>query len=287
MTERRVTLDVAEQGPADAPVVLVCSGLGAQRLWWPQRFLDSLARDHRLLLPDNRDCGTSPWMDDLPADLGQLEAYLGGDRSTPPPYTLHDMADDLVGVLDERGLDRVHVLGASMGGMLAQHLAMSWPDRVRTLTAIMTTTGRAEVSQPTPAAAAVLVTPVPSHDRDAYVEAALASTRVISSPGLLDEDQVRARLGAAFDVGVNPPGTLRQLLALLADGNRTERLADVTAPSLVVHGLADPLIPPSGGQHLAEVLGAPFVGVEGMGHDLPSALHELVVRPVLAHLAAG
>jgi len=280
-----VDLDHSEHGPTDGEPVLVVSGLSAQRSWWPREFVDALAEDRRVLLPDNRDNGRSPRLDHLGGTGAQLQAYLSGDRSDPPPYPLRAVAADHVALLDRLGIERVHVVGASMGGMVAQHLAFGWPDRVRSLTAIMTTTGARAVSQPTPEAGAVLVTAPPLTSLEAYLSVAVEQSRVISSPEHFDPETARERLTAAYEVGIHPQGTLRQFLAILADGDRTERVRDISVPTLVVHGAQDPLIPAAGGRALADaVRGASHVEVEGMAHDLPLPVLDRVLQPLRAHL---
>jgi pimeloyl-ACP methyl ester carboxylesterase len=281
-----VELDHVEHGRADGPVVLVVTGLGAQRSWWPDWFVAALAERHRVLLPDQRDAGRSP-RDGSGWDQARSMAWLGGQREQDPPYSFADLAADHVAVLDRLGIERAHVVGASMGGMVAQHLAFSHPERVLSLTAIMTTTGARDVSLPTPEAGAALLATLPTDDRDAYVAAAVENRRIYGSPEPnFDAAGSAAMYGSYWDVGLHPEGSLRQYVALVADSDRTSRSATITAPTVVVHGSADPLVPPAGGRALAAVIeGATFHEIAGLGHDLPSALRDEVLAPVLAHLA--
>ena len=197
-------------------------------------------------------------------------AALQGGARVEAPYTLDHMADDTAGLLDALEVDAAHVVGASMGGMIAQTLAIRHPKRVRTLTSIMSTTGRPGLPGPTPAALGVLLAP-PVAGREANVERGVATWRVIGSPGFrFDEPRIRERAGRAFDRGFHPEGVARQLAAILASGSRRERLAGVRAPTLVIHGEADPLVPVACGVDTADAVpGAELLLVEGMGHDLP------------------
>ena len=265
-----VRLDTHLEGPEDGEVVLLVSGLGSQRIGWPAALPASLhAAGLRTLTVDNRDVGRSTKLDDAPGD--------------GPPYLLADMAADHAGVLAHLGIERAHLVGVSMGGMIAQQLAISDPRRVRSLTSIMSTTGARDAGRPTDEAMAVLTRPAPL-ERAAYVEHTVASARVIGSPGLVDEAAVRERAAAAFDRGIHPPGVLRQLQAIMASGDRTGDLARLDVPTLVLHGSADPLVTPSGGQATAAAIpGARLHVLEGMGHDLPRAFLPELVGAIVAH----
>jgi pimeloyl-ACP methyl ester carboxylesterase len=280
-----VTLE-HEQDGTEGPLVLLGSGLGAQLVWWPHGFVRGLVdRGLRVLRYDNRDVGRSTWFDGAPGTAKDVQRRLAGEHDTPLAYTLGDMAADAVGLLDALGESRAHVVGASMGGMIAQHLAFSYPDRVASLTSIMSTTGERTVGQSTPEAMQALMTAPPA-DRDRFVDVAVRASRAIASPTLFDEQEARARLLAAYDRGYNPPGVARQFLAILADRDRTARLAGVRAPTLVVHGVEDPLIDVSGGRATAAAIpGAELVEVEEMGHDMPAPLLPTLVSLVADHVA--
>lgn len=269
-----VHLEAGDDGPLAGETVLLVSGLGRQRVQWPPPLLDGLrAAGLATLAVDNRDVGRSTVID-APAGDGVA-------------YEVADMAADLVGVLDELGLERVHVLGMSMGGMIAQHLAFAHPGRVASLISLMSNTGARDSGQATPEAGRVLTTAEPE-DPAAYVEHYLDVAEVIGSPGLVDREAQRARFEAAARRGIHPQGTIRQMLAILADRDRRTRLADVTAPTLVVHGTADPLIQASGGEATAAAIaGARLHLIEGMGHDLSSAHLPEIVGAAVAHVAAA
>lgn len=220
-------------GSPDGRPLLLIMGLGSQLVHWDDEFCQLLAdRGHHVVRFDNRDTGESTHF----TELGVPGA--GGAA----PYLLKDLADDTAGLLDALGWDAAHVLGVSMGGMVAQQLALDHPSRVLTLTSIMSTPGPA-VAAPTPAATAVLLSP-PAHGRDAVLAQALETWSVIGSPGYeLDRERVARLAGLAFDRGHDPAGTSRQLAAILASPDRTERLAALTVPALVIHGEDDQLVP--------------------------------------------
>lgn len=264
--------------PANPPLVLVM-GLGAQLVDWPVDFAQQIADSgFHVIRFDNRDAGLSSWLDHLPAP--DVAALLSG--TAVPPYTLADLADDLAGLLDAMDIDAAHVVGASMGGMIVQRFAINHPGRVLSLTSIMSTTGDPTVGGATPEAQAVLARP-PAPDRASAIESAIAAARVTASTGfLVTDDHLRARVTVAYDRGYHPAGTMRQLAAILADGDRTEQLRDVTAPTMVIHGSADPLIDSSGGEATASAVpGAELLVVPGMGHDLPEGAWPHIVDAVV------
>ena len=263
-------------GSAQDPPLLLVMGLATQMIGWPEELCRMLAdRGLYVIRFDNRDVGLSTHLDS--AGAPDVLAVMGGDRSGVP-YGLADMADDAVGLLDALGLDAAHVVGASMGGMIAQLVALRHPHRVRSLTSIMSTTGDPAVGTPAEAAIGVLLAP-PATDRESAVQRAVDAFRVVGSPGFeFDEAGVRERAGLAFDRAHDPAGAARQMAAVLTTPDRTADLAGVAVPTLVVHGAQDPLVGVSGGRATAAAVpGAELLVVEGMGHDLP--------RDVLPQLA--
>lgn len=266
--------------PAAPPLVLVM-GLGAQMITWEDGFCELLAgRGFFVVRYDNRDVGLSTWLDHLPPP--DLAALAAGDSSTAP-YTLSDMADDAVGLFDALGIDRAHVVGASMGGMIVQQLAIDHPDRLRSITSIMSTTGDREVGQAEPWALAMLTRP-PASTREQALADSVEGYRRLGSPGYPDDEAfLLVKAALHYDRARHPVGTLRHAAAVVASGDRTAGLRSVRLPALVVHGDADPLINVSGGKATAEAIpGAELVVIPGMGHNLPRA-----VWPELADAIEG
>jgi pimeloyl-ACP methyl ester carboxylesterase len=269
-------------GDEGDPALLLIMGLGAQSIAWDEDFCLALAdRGFRVIRFDNRDVGLSSKIDgvELAATGAAMAAALAGE-AVEAPYLLSDMAADAVGLLDHLGIDRAHVVGASMGGMIAQTLAIEHPGRVCTLTSIMSTTGSLEVGRPDPEAMAVLVTPRPK-DRESAIAQGVEATRVIGSPEHFDEDRARQRAATAYDRCFYPEGFVRQLLAIMASGDRTEKLRRLDVPTLVIHGSVDPLVTPSGGQATADAIpGAELLVLDGMGHDLPPFFWTPIVEAI-------
>jgi pimeloyl-ACP methyl ester carboxylesterase len=262
-------------GEHGQPPVLLVMGIGSQMINWHEDFCTALSLGRFVIRFDNRDVGESQWLD------GEVDiaACMAGDTSSAV-YTLEDMADDAVGLLDALGLSSAHVVGASLGGMIAQTIAIRHPRRVRTLTSIMSTTGERGVANPTEDATAALMSP-PAKSREEAMERIVEVRRVIGSTGYpRDEQDIRERAGRAWDRGVNPAGFARQLAAVYASGDRTQALRSLDVPTLVVHGEEDPLIPVSGGRATAAAIpGAHLWTVPGMGHDLPRGVWpELIAR---------
>jgi pimeloyl-ACP methyl ester carboxylesterase len=274
-------LDVAYErfGKPQLPPVLLLMGLGTQMLGWPDGFCDALVRRglHVIRL-DNRDIGLSTHMTRAPAP--DVRAALRGDTSSAS-YTLSDMAGDTVGLLDALGLDSAHLVGASMGAMIAQTAAIEHPVRVRSLTSIMSSTGDPSVGQATQRALAALLSP-PAATRADAIDRTVSILRVIGSPGFeLDESDVRWRTGLAFDRAYDPVGVGRQLVAIAASGDRTAALRSVSVPTLVLHGADDPLVDVSGGRATARAIpGAQLIEFEGMGHHLPRELWAEIARHI-------
>lgn len=285
-----IELEYETFGREGDPPLLLVMGLGAQMILWHEEFCDALAgRGFHVIRYDNRDVGRSTWLHDagVPDVVGTLTAAAAG-RPIDAPYRLADMAADAAGLLDALALEHAHVVGASMGGMIAQTLAIEHPRRVRTLTSIMSTTGARDLPPARPAAMALLMTPVPT-ERAAQIERQVQVSRTIGSPAYpSDEAELRALAERVFERGVNPPGFARQLVAILASGSRREALAGVRAPTLVIHGADDPLVPVEAGRDTAAAVpGAALLEVPGMGHDLPRALWPAMVDAIAKHAEQG
>jgi len=259
-------------GDAQAPPVLLVQGVAAQMINWPDGFCAELiAHGTQVIRFDNRDVGLSSHFPD--ALTPDLPAALAGDLSSVS-YTLSDMAADTVGLLDTLRLDSAHIVGVSMGGHIAQTIAIEHPSRVRSLTSMMSTTGDLSVGQPTPATLAALFSGPPAKSRQQVIERMIRAARVVGSPGFeIDEAGVRDRARRAYDRGYDPLGVARTAVASVASGDRTERLRSVDVPTLVIHGADDAMCDVSGGMATAAAIpGAELVIIEGMGHDLPCAL---------------
>jgi pimeloyl-ACP methyl ester carboxylesterase len=273
-------------GDPSAPPLLLVMGLGAQMIAWEEEFCAALAaRDYWVVRYDNRDVGLSTRFDDagVPDVMAMMPALMQG-QAIQAPYTLRDMADDAAGLLDALGIESAHIVGVSMGGMIVQTMAIHHPQRVRTLTSIMSTTGNPELPTANPEVISLLIRPAPE-DRDGYVASQVETWKVLGSPGFpFDEDLVRERAGRAFDRGLCPEGTMRQMAAILASGSRKEALKSLSVPTLVIHGDADVLVPVEGGiDTAAAVPGAKLMIVEGMGHDIPLPVAPQVIEAIAQH----
>ena len=248
--------------------VILINGLGSQMTRWPVPFCEKLvARGYRTIRFDNRDVGLSTWLE--------------GQR-----YTMKDMADDVIAVLDAAGVGKAHVAGVSMGGMLTQKVAIEHPERVLSITPIMAApSANPPALQSTPEAAAVLNVPPPDPkaDFEAFVAAGMKNARTIGSPAYpWDEDFLRQRVISEYRRAFNPAGVARQRAAIGADGDRTEALRALRVPAVVVHGAEDPLVMPLGGELTAKAIpGAELRIIPGMGHDLPPGLYDIIVDAIV------
>ena len=276
--------------PSD-PAVLLVMGFGTQMIGWDADLCRSLASRGRYVVRyDNRDCGLSTKLDEHPVHLGDfIAAVTSGDIDRAvamAPYSLRDMAGDGIGLLTQLGIDRAHVVGSSMGGMIAQKMAIEFPDRVLSLTSMMSSTGEQQYGQSTPEAQQVLFSPRPS-DRAGFVAAAEREL-VWASRRYGDAAELRAQAAAGYDRAYYPAGVPRQLAAMILDGSRAEALQRLNVPTLVIHGLDDTLIDPSGGRRTAELVpDARLLLVEDMGHDRPRALWSRLVDAISEHTDIG
>ncbi|MEZ5598331.1 MAG: alpha/beta hydrolase [Pseudomonadales bacterium] len=273
-------------GDVGAEPLLLVMGLGAQMIQWRPELCQRLAdAGHRVIRFDNRDVGLSTRFDTAGTpDMATLYARAAAGDAFDVPYTLDDMAADGFALLDHLGIGTAHLCGASMGGAIVQCMAINQPQRVRSLTSIMATTGNPTLPPATPEAMAALMLP-PAADAEAAAERALAVSRVIGSPGLpQDEDDIRARGREAFLRANYPAGVVRQMAAIAVSGNRFDALTKLTVPSLVIHGVDDPLVNVAGGldTHAALSAGgdAMLELIDGMGHDLPRAVWPHIVKAI-------
>lgn len=278
-------LEYVTHGSEAGPPVLLLMGLSGSYILWPTPLVEGLVeRGHRVIAFDHRDVGGSTVLDEFPVALETVrEAFAGWPFD--PPYGLTDLALDAVGLLDHLGVSRAHLIGTSMGGMVGQHLAFTHPDRVLSLTSVNSTTGMSVPDELLPEPVDVPDPRPPStweEFRDWFVD----GLRELSSPRWFDASETAELAGAVWEHGVQPAGNLRHLLAILADGDRTARLASVTAPTLVIHGADDPLVDVAGGRATADAVpGARLVVVEDMAHELPLPLVGRLLEEIVPHLA--
>jgi pimeloyl-ACP methyl ester carboxylesterase len=273
-------------GEASAEPMLLIMGLGGQMVLWDDAFCEQIAaRGFRVIRFDNR-------------DVGQSSKLTGGKRLTwlellklrflkipvTAPYTLRDMAEDTIALMDVLGIRTAHLVGVSMGGMIAQEIAITFPERVRSLISIMSTTGNPKLPQPAREAISMLMAP-PPRSRDEYIARFERNSKVLRA-GHFPEDEAldRSRAERVFDRGLNPAGVGRQIRAILASGSRKERLRKVKAPTLVIHGTADPLVDPKAAQDTAvSIPGAKLMIVQGMGHALPMPIWPEIIDAIDKH----
>ncbi|MFZ0611881.1 MAG: alpha/beta hydrolase [Desulfobacterales bacterium] len=287
-TARVNGIDIAYQpfGDKTARPLILIMGLGSQMVLWDDDFCRQLAAGgYRVIRFDNRDIGLSTRFDALPVpDLTAVAGSLQRGETPALPYTLADMAVDTTELIAALGYERVHVVGESMGGMIGQIMALAFPERLLTLTSIMSSTGSALLPPPKPEALAILATPFPT-DRDGYVKSFVRAYGVLSGP-VLPVDKTRAQKWAeqSYARGLNPAGIARQFAALMAAGDRTEALASVSVPTLVIHGDADPLLPVECGRATAAAIpGSRLKIVAGMGHALPESVWTQVIAEITRH----
>jgi pimeloyl-ACP methyl ester carboxylesterase len=271
-------------GSRDDPALLLVMGFTAQMTQWPDDFCRRLADGGlHVIRFDNRDCGLSTKLDGVQVDTGPvIAAALSGQAVPPVPYTLSDMAADAIGLLDALGVERAHILGASMGGMIVQTMAIEHPQRVISLISVMSMTGEPGVGQATPESAAALLAPPPL-DRQGYIDSA-PSWMIWHSKKYRNEARARQQAADSYDRMFYPEGASRQLAAIYASGSRVAGLSALNVPTLVIHGRDDTLITPSGGLRTAELIdGANLLLVADMGHDMPEELWPVLVDAITSH----
>jgi pimeloyl-ACP methyl ester carboxylesterase len=277
-----------EVGDARAPALLLIMGLGTQMIAWPEAFCGRLAdRGFRVVRFDNRDVGLSSKIENAPTvevAAAFMRALTG--QKIQAPYTLDDMANDAVGVMDALAIDKAHIVGASMGGMIAQTIAAKYASRARSLTSIMSSSGDPRLPQARPGAGEALVAPRPAQsDREASIQFGMNVIRAIGSPGYPPpEPELRAKIERAFDRSHYPAGVARQMVGILASGCRVELLKTIRVPTLVLHGEDDPLVPLEAGKDTARhVPGAVLKTIPGWGHDIPTPLIPILVEHIASH----
>ena len=284
ITANAISIEYESYGPDHAPVVLLIMGLGAQLTLWPIELVDALvSRGFRVIRYDNRDIGLSTKFDAAGVpDMPTLVMALLTGNKPKTPYSLDDMAADATGLLDALGIAKAHIVGASMGGMIAQLVATNHPERTLSLTSIMSTTGNPAIPPAQPDAMAVLTNRPATPDVATMVDFTISAARTIGSPAYpAAEDRLRSRALADFQRSFSPMGMARQMAAIVANGDRRAKLAQVAVPTLVIHGDADPLVPLEGGKDTAaSITGAELMVIPGMGHDLPLELVDMIADAV-------
>jgi hypothetical protein len=280
-----VNIEFETMGDASHPTLLWIMGFGAQLTAWNEDFMKLFVEQgFHVVRFDNRDCGLSFKHDGVMVDTDKVVmAAMMGDTAPEVPYTLSHMAADAAGVLDHLGIEKAHIIGASMGGMIAQTFALEHPHRTQSLVSIMSVTGDLAYGTPTEDALAALVA-APPPDRAGYIESA-KSWSIWGSKKYFDLNEARERAGREYDRSFYPEGTHRQMAAIYASGDRSEALTTLNVPTLVIHGTDDTLLTPSGGDRTAELIpGSVLLKVKDMGHDMPQPLWPLYVDAISSHV---
>lgn len=279
-TANGIQIEYDTFGEKGSPAILLIMGLSAQMIGWEEEFCKQLAEKGLFVIRfDNRDVGLSTKFEE--AGIPDLAASRG--EKFEVPYRLEDMADDAVGLLDGLGIEKAHICGVSMGAMITQVIGYRHPHRVLSLIPISGSTGDPSLPPGKPEAIDMLITPAPEQ-REAYIENSVVMWKIFWGSLDFDEDAVRQRAARSYDRAFYPPGIARQYAAILATGNRKPRLATITAPTLVIHGSEDPLLPVEHGRDTAEAIpGAEILIVEGMGHSLPRAAWPRIVDAIVNH----
>lgn len=275
---------------ATKPAILLIMGLGLQLIAWPPEMVQGLeAAGYRVIRFDNRDVGLSTRMEEMGKPnlmWASLQYKLGFKPAAP--YSLSDMAADAIGVLDALGVRQAHVVGVSMGGMIAQRVALAVPQRVLSLTSIMSSSGAKGLPGPAPEVLRAMLSRPTGSSKAAVIEHSVGLFRAIGSPAFpFQEAELRARITRGVERAFYPVGTLRQMVAVVSDHTRAALLGRIAAPTLVLHGTADPLVPLACGQDTARrIPGAKLVTIEGMGHDLPPEPVRRILAALLSHITA-
>lgn len=286
-----IDIEVEDSGPGaageDRPAVLLIMGLGMQLVAWPPQMVQALLdAGYRVIRHDNRDVGLSQHMEALgkPHLIWQSIRFKIGLRPRSL-YSVADMGKDALGVLDALGVATAHVVGVSMGGMIAQHMAIQAPQRLLTLTSVMSSSGAKGLPHASPEVLRVMISRPDGRNPTAVLDYYVKLFTVIGSPAFpVPEPELRERLMLGMQRGFYPEGTQRQTLAVIADLDRADQLAGIRVPTLVVHGKADPLVPYACGEDTARrIPGAKMVGIDGMGHDLPPGVVDLLLQALLPH----
>jgi pimeloyl-ACP methyl ester carboxylesterase len=279
-----IDIEVELSGPASGPPLLLIMGYASQMTSWPDEFPDAFAKaGFRVIRFDNRDVGLGHKHDGVLPDIRAAAKAIAEGKKPDVPYTLNDMADDAAALLDALGIESAHVAGASMGGMIAQLVAIRHPAKVRSLISIMSTTSDPSLPRSDPKAQEALMAKPPAEDKDSVVEHAVKNRLVIGSPGFPEDlAKVRARFAMNYDRSYYPEGAIRQWAAIMATPPRTEQLKKLNVRALVIHGEADILIKPEAGRHTAECIkGAELKIVEGWGHNMPIGAVPAVAGPMI------
>jgi pimeloyl-ACP methyl ester carboxylesterase len=279
-----INIEYDVHGPADGEPLLLVMGLGAQMTRWAPEFVAEFTKKgYRVIRFDNRDVGLTQKFDEAgPGDVAAIMAARMAGKPVNAAYNLDDMAADAAGLLDALGIAKAHIVGASMGGMIAQMVAANHPGKVLSLTSIMSTTGNPGLPPAKPEAMAILMSRPESDDMEYLADRAVTSQKVIGSPAYpADDAEIRARSIEDYKRSFHPVGFTRQIAAVMASGDRRAAVATITAPTVVIHGVDDPLVPVEGGRDTAATIkGATLVEIPGMGHDLPPPLYPQVVAAV-------
>ena len=286
VTANGIQIEYDTFGDSSFPALLLIAGNGAQIFFWDVEFCELLAKKRLFVIRfDNRDAGLSTKFDEagIPDFMAAVKAAMAG-KPVESSYSLDDMADDAVGLLDALGIEKAHICGASMGGMIAQVISYRHPKRVLSLTSIMSTTGNPDLPQGKPDALAAVLAPAPA-ERQAYIEHNLNVWRRIWSPGFpFEEERARTFIEKSYDRSYYPQGMVRQNIAIIASGDRRPSLSSIKVPTLAIHGVDDPLIPVEGGKDTARVIPeARLFIINGMGHDMPKGIWVKIVTAISQH----
>jgi pimeloyl-ACP methyl ester carboxylesterase len=286
VTANGIQIEYDTFGDSSCPALLLIAGNGAQTIFWDIEFCELLVKKGYFVIRfDNRDAGLSTKFEDagIPDFQAAIKSLMEG-KPVESAYSLDDMADDAVGLLDALGIEKAHICGASMGGMIAQFIAYRHPKHVLSLTSIMSTTGNPDLPQAKPETIAAVLAPAPAQ-REAYVEHNMNVWRKIWSPGFpFEETRARSFIEKSYDRSYYPQGAVRQNIALIANGDRRPSLSTIAVPTLVIHGADDPLIPVEGGKDTARVIpGASLLIINGMGHDMPKGVWAEIIDAISNH----